>query len=304
MNLQSGGFSVGPAERGTDYSGLGKVMAGLAQSALYDEKRDPNAQRARLLGAQADGEERRLAGMDSLATTIDSMAELIKTNPEQAGETFRQFAGSLASQGIQSGYDPADLAEYMMFYSGNAQLGNDIQMNARSAAGKSPLGPDQALTQDRQDQIRGENFSQDMSKLAVLEAGRDGRSAGRGGAGGKPPKPVSFTDSERIADQLDVMLGLNADDAPPIDQKLYMDIRATAEQNAQSGMNPTAAVQSAIDSLAELNPATGDGDFIPFNYKGPTITRRQAPAPQPQAPAAQGDAPRRKRFNPDTGRLE
>lgn len=301
VNVQSSGFAVGPAERGTDYSGFGKIVGGLAQSALYDEEKDPRAQQARLYGAQADRAESGNQGIQVLANTIDGMAARIRENPDMAAETFKEFAGNIASNAIRADYDPQDLARMMLSFAGTSQMDNATQMNFRSGAGLSPLGKDQALTQDRQDQIRSENFGQQVQIEGMREAGKDRRGTGRGGSG-KSGKPLGLVDMQRLNQEIGRQMGLSSENMKGVDNQMLTDIRLEASAQIEAGASPALAVADSISKLTQFNAGDEGKWYIPFDSTEESYSRREGSAPA-AAPTPSGQG-RVRRFNPATGRLE
>lgn len=301
FDVASRGFAVGPGggyDSSAANANLGTALAGLAQSALPNPQADANRALARTRNADAALKEGELEGRSALAKEFAAnIANNVRTNPEGSADQIYTGIVNMYEQALQSGMAPDDIANLGLAMGGLAGLDNSTLMNLRAGTGRA-TGPDESLTQNRQDQIRSQNFAQetslqgsknatDLQIANIQEAGKDRRDTGGGGE--KPPK-VDFGDLGGIDAEIDAQLGLGEGSDMAIAPDLKAKVRASAIQRYRSGADPTSSVAESIAELLQVTQPSGGDDYIPFNESPGSITEKPSS--------------KRRVFNPATGRLE
>lgn len=288
--IGSNGFVAPPVpyDKSEGYAGLGQAMAGLALSAMPNPQADQNRASARKLNAEAQQKENEIAQYAKMAEIMGQMTdpEAIASDPKTASMNMRRIGMQILKSGASAGIPAKNMAELIMASGAVSGLPNDVLVSFRAGAGMT-TGKDEALTQERQDQIRKENFAQETNLNAMDNAtSRANNAASIAGQDRRERETkVGFNDMANVDAEIDAQLGISDDGGPTVDPNIRTAIRAAATDNYKAGANPASAVARAIKDNADYTP----GKVVDWGFD-------IEPSVKPKAS--------RKVFNPATGRLE
>lgn len=301
--IASRGFSAAPMPYDSSQQ-LGRLGELAGQLVVGDPNADYRAAQTRNITADTALKEQELNSPGILANQFaDLVASNIVADPETSAGRIKSGIVGMYEQGIRAGLSPKQLSEFALSIGGLAGADNAELMNLRAGAGMV-TGKDQALTQDRQDQIRTENFGQETSlnnadnataitREGMEQAGADRRKSMKGP--GKTPT-LKFTDVNRIDEEINDQTG-NSEDNPMLDRQTQTQIRARTEELVKAGESPTSAVSKAIAELTEFQPEV-EQPWYKSNTPAAYVPRKAAAG----APATA--APVIRKYNPATGSLE